>query len=105
MKYLKKFNEELKPRTYLSAAKKLKAIGHTDRAKALEDWAEETEKRGEIVKWKDNLQDYALFGTYKIKPQRGKLVIFPASWTHPYENCIPISEDKYVICGWIYSNF
>lgn len=45
------------------------------------------------------------FGTYKIKPQRGKLVIFPASWTHPYENCIPISEDKYVICGWIYSNF
>lgn len=77
MKYLKKFNEELRPRTYLSAAKKLKAIGHTDRAKALEDWAEETEKRGEIVKWKDNLQDYALFGTYKmnvVNPETGEML-------------------------------
>ena len=27
MKYLKRFNEELRPRTYLSAAKKLTAIG------------------------------------------------------------------------------
>lgn len=66
MKYLKKFNEELRPRTYLSAAKKLTAIGHTDRAKKLKDWAEETEKREEVQKWKDNLQDYALFGTYKM---------------------------------------
>lgn len=66
MKYLKKFNEELRPRTYLSAAKKLTDIGHTDRAKKLKDWAEETEKREEVQKWKDNLQDYALFGTYKI---------------------------------------
>ena len=66
MKYLKRFNEELRPRTYLSAAKKLTAIGHTDRAKELKDWAEETEKREEIVKWKDRLQDYGLFGTYKM---------------------------------------
>ena len=66
MKYLKRFNEELRPRTYLSAAKKLTAIGHTDRAKELKDWAEETEKREEIAKWKDRLQDYGLFGTYKM---------------------------------------
>lgn len=75
MKYLKRFNEELRPRTYLSAAKKLKDIGHTDRAKALEDWAEETEKREEIIKWKDRLQDYGLFGTYKINvvnPENGE---------------------------------
>jgi hypothetical protein len=75
MKYLKRFNEELRPRTYLSAAKKLTDIGHTDRAKALEDWAQETEKREEITKWKDNLQDYALFGTYKINivnPETGE---------------------------------
>lgn len=66
MKYLKRFNEELNPRTYLSAAKKLSAIGHTDRAEELKDWAKETEKREEITKWKDRLQDYGLFGTYKL---------------------------------------
>jgi hypothetical protein len=66
MKYLKRFNEELKPSTYMSAAKKLAAIGHTGRANALKDWANETEKREEIVKWKDRLQDYGLFGTYKM---------------------------------------
>ena len=66
MKYLKRFNEELKPRTYLSAAKKLTDIGHTGRANVLKDWANETEKREEMVKWKDRLQDYGLFGTYKM---------------------------------------
>jgi hypothetical protein len=66
MKYLKRFNEELTPRVYMSAAKKLSAIGHTDRANALKDWAGETEKREEIIKWKDRLQDYGLFGTYKM---------------------------------------
>jgi len=75
MKYLKRFNEELRPRTYLSAAKKLTAIGHTDRAKELKDWAEETEKREEIAKWKDRLQDYGIFGTYKmniVNPETGE---------------------------------
>jgi hypothetical protein len=66
MKYLKRFNEELTPRVYMSAAKKLSAIGHNDRANALKDWAGETEKREEIIKWKDRLQDYGLFGTYKM---------------------------------------
>jgi hypothetical protein len=45
MKYLKKFNEELRPQTYMSAARKLDKLGHTDRANALKDWAKETEKR------------------------------------------------------------
>lgn len=66
MKYLKKFNEELRPTTYMSAAKKLTAMGHIDRAKELKDWTEETEKREEAQKWKDRLQDYALFGTCKV---------------------------------------
>ena len=76
MKYLKRFNEELRPRTYLSAAKKLKAIGHTDRANALEDWAGETEKREEITKWKEQLQSYSPFGIYKINvvnPESGEM--------------------------------
>ena len=76
MKYLKRFNEELRPRTYLSAAKKLTAIGHTDRANALKDWAGETEKREEITKWKERLQEYSPFGIYKVNvvnPESGEM--------------------------------
>jgi len=75
MKYLKRFNEELRPRTYLSAAKKLKDIGHTDRANTLKDWAEETEKREDMTKWKERLQEYSPFGTYKVNvvnPESGE---------------------------------
>ena len=76
MKYLKRFNEELRPRTYLSAAKKLTDIGHTDRANALKDWAGETEKREEITKWKERLQEYSPFGIYKVNvvnPESGEM--------------------------------
>jgi hypothetical protein len=75
MKYLKRFNEELRPRTYMSAAKKLTAIGHTDRANTLKDWANETEKREEMVKWKERLQSYSPFGIYKVNvvnPESGE---------------------------------
>ena len=66
MKYLQKFNEELRPQTYRSAARKLDKLGHTDRAQALKDWALETEKKEEMIKWKDSIQDYAQFGTFKM---------------------------------------
>lgn len=75
MKYLKRFNEELNPRTYLSAAKKLTAIGHTDRANTLKDWTGETEKREEMTKWKERLQEYSPFGIYKVNvvnPETGE---------------------------------
>jgi hypothetical protein len=75
MKYLKRFNEELRPRTYLSAAKKLTDIGHADRAKTLKDWAGETEKRDEMIKWKEQLKNYSPFGTYKVNivnPESGE---------------------------------
>lgn len=77
MKYLKRFNEELKPRTYLSAAKKLTAIGHNDRAKALKDWAGETEKKEEMIKWEERVKEYSPFGIYKINvvnPESGEKV-------------------------------
>ena len=66
MKYLKKFNEELRPQTYMSAARKLDKLGHTDRSQALKDWARETEKKEEMIKWKDRIQDYAQFGAFKM---------------------------------------
>jgi hypothetical protein len=42
--------------------------------------------------------------SYKIKPQAGKLVLFPACWTFPHCGRMPISDDKYIITGWIYVN-
>ena len=67
MKYLKKFNEELRTGTYFSAARKLKKLGHTDRASELEDWGNKVESRENLVKWRDVLQDYSPFGLFKIK--------------------------------------
>jgi hypothetical protein len=42
------------------------------------------------------------FGNYKIKPKPGKLLLFPACWTYPHKALLPISNDKYIITGWIY---
>ena len=39
MKYLKKFNEELRSQTYYNAARKLDKKGFTARSKDLKDWA------------------------------------------------------------------
>ena len=40
----------------------------------------------------------------KIKAERGKLLMFPALWTYAHRGNMPISNDKYIITGWIYSN-
>ena len=47
----------------------------------------------------------AFSGIYGIKPKRGTLVLFPASWTFPHCGKMPISHDKYIITGWIYSTY
>jgi hypothetical protein len=39
----------------------------------------------------------------KIKPEKGKLLIFPASWLYPHCGRMPISNDKYILSGWIYT--
>jgi hypothetical protein len=41
-------------------------------------------------------------GTFKIKPTRGKLVLFPATWTYPHRGVMPISDNKYIITSWFY---
>lgn len=38
----------------------------------------------------------------KIKPEAGKLVIFPASWYIVHRGNKPISNDKIICNGWIY---
>jgi hypothetical protein len=52
----------------------------------------EVEQGGETEFW----------GNYIIKPKKGKLLLFPTSWTYPHSGKIPISSDKYIITGWLY---
>ena len=42
------------------------------------------------------------WGNYRIRPEKGKLVLFPASWTFPHCGKMPISDNKYIITGWLY---
>jgi hypothetical protein len=72
MKYIKKFNE-LKSNTYERAAKKLRQIGHGNRAKKMEDHIEhvkEIERSKEfdlsMEKWKKNVEEYSKYGTFKF---------------------------------------
>lgn len=44
------------------------------------------------------------FGSYKVKPETGKLIIFPACWTYPHCGLQPVSHDKYIVTGWIYQS-
>ena len=42
------------------------------------------------------------FYDFKVKPEAGKLIIFPASIMDIHKGEIPLSDDKYIITGWIY---
>lgn len=41
------------------------------------------------------------FLNFKIKPNAGKLVLFPALWVYPHKANIPLSCDKYIMTGWL----
>lgn len=44
-----------------------------------------------------------IFDNHKISPKAGTLLFFPSFWTHPHKGNIPISHNKYIITGWIYT--
>ena len=45
-----------------------------------------------------------LLSNILIKPKCGNLLLFPACWTFPHRGKMPLSNDKYIITGWLYSN-
>ena len=42
------------------------------------------------------------YGKVKVKPETGKCVLFPASWTFPHKAIMPISNDKFIVTGWLH---
>lgn len=45
------------------------------------------------------------WGNYKIKPEQGKIIFFPALWCYPHCGNIPLSDNKYIITGWLHEDF
>tara|TARA_B100001175_G_C19466160_1_gene619192 strand:+ start:784 stop:1380 length:597 start_codon:yes stop_codon:yes gene_type:complete len=37
----------------------------------------------------------------KIKPEKGKLLIFPATWPYVHKGNMPLSSNKYIVTGWL----
>ena len=42
-----------------------------------------------------------LYQKRRIKPQQGRLVIFPAGFTHTHRGNPPLSGDKYILTSWV----
>lgn len=77
MKHIKKFNEELAPETYMSAADKLRAKGHGKRADELTKHAEPKFELGEVKK---EFTLYTSDGTsYDVKWENGRFVVIDYS--------------------------
>ncbi len=72
MKFIKKFNEELDPRIYRNAARKLTKMGHLDRAKKLKDWSVVVDNRVNMARWNKNIEENSKFGKFKVKINDGK---------------------------------
>lgn len=36
-----------------------------------------------------------------VKPEAGKMVIWPAAYTHPHRSAPDLGEDKYIVTGWL----
>lgn len=45
-----------------------------------------------------------LLSSILIKPKCGNILLFPACWTFPHRGKMPVSNDKYIITGWLYAN-
>ena len=52
----------------------------------------DVEEGGETELWYDR----------KIKPEKGKLLLFPSHFSVPHCGLMPISSDKIIITGWLY---
>jgi len=86
MKYLKKFNEELRPQTYRSAAAKLlkQSPFNKERADDLRDWADKKEQTQNSEKWEKMKAETSKFGTYNLHIENNADGVDFVGNFHPY---------------------
>jgi hypothetical protein len=104
MKYLKRFNEELSPRIYNIASRKLDKMGMPKRAKALKDWSNIQQTKQNMADWRENIEDLKEFGTFgfTIKGEDGQELITDDFYLYidfddfAFEDQTIFEKDKYV---------
>jgi hypothetical protein len=69
-------NEDLDPRTYISAADKLKSLGHIKRPEQLRAWAEVVRQREKDAKHKMALEEAKKLGQFQLRFTNGQEVKF-----------------------------
>jgi len=37
----------------------------------------------------------------RVKPKKGRLILFPAGFTHTHRGNPPLDGEKYIITGWV----
>jgi len=42
-----------------------------------------------------------LYQKFRVKPEQGTLILFPAGYTHTHRGNPPLSNEKYIITGWV----
>ena len=42
------------------------------------------------------------FSTFKIKPKKGRLIVFPPLWMFPHSGMIPLSNHKYILSTYLH---
>lgn len=107
MKYLRRFNEELSPRIYNIASRKLNKMGMPKRAKALKDWSNIQQTRQNMDDWRENIEDLKEFGTFgfTIKDEDGKELITDDFYLYidfddfAFEDTTIFEKEKYINGG------
>jgi hypothetical protein len=92
MKYLKRFNEELKASTYKSAATKLTQIGHKRRGAQMLDFATQREKEEERMRLQETRDELSRFEPFNLiikgnEEKSGNFYILPnveIEWFEPF---------------------
>lgn len=46
-------------------------------------------------------ETYFRYQNLRIKPKKGSVVIFPATWMYPHEALVPVSSDKLIISSFL----
>jgi hypothetical protein len=100
MRYLKRFNEELKASTYKSAGEKFTKMGHKRRGSELLDYAGQVELKEKYQKLIDAQNENKEFGLFDITLKKGKRDIFSGKFY--LHMCLEVDWFKDLRYEWLY---